>query len=167
MEKRVKQTGSQIVSFYLNNEMYGIDIRFINEIYPVKNLTHVPRANIQVQGLINIRGQVVLVLDIFAKFDRSPRILTATSQVMILKSCYELRKIFQDAPEEKFAGFGDKPVGFLVDKVGDVIDTSQIKLEPPPTHLNQAHRQLIEGVLQINDELLLLLNAAEILVPLT
>ena len=59
--------------------------------------------------------------------------------------------------------FGDKPVGFFVDKIGDVIAVDENEVEPPPPHLEETSARYVEGVIRLDEKLLLVLGAGEML----
>jgi len=153
----------QFVSFQLEGNLYGLDIRIVKEVNLNTSICPVPRSSRQIRGLVNIRGQVVLVVDIAVVFGRPPRPITNTSQVVILKTIQELKRI-QDLdvrllPEKHC----DKPIGFLVDKIGDVITLEESQIGGPPPHLKECNARFVEGVAHVDERPLVILVAAEML----
>ncbi len=153
----------QIVSFYVEDHFYGMDIRIVKEINPTTNVCVVPRTPPHIRGLVNIRGQVVLVMDIAVLFGRAPRPITENSQIVILKSGSEIHNVKSLDSEPYWSVFGEKPLGILVDKIGDAIHLSAAELETTPRHIEEDKSRFFSGIVNFEDELMMLLNAAEIL----
>jgi len=155
--------GRQFVTFHIERRLYGLDIRVVKEINPTVAITPVPRAPRPIKGLVNIRGQVVLVMDIAIVFGRAPLQPGSDSQVVILKTAAELCNV--RSLERGFDGraFGSKPIGLLVDRIGDVVAVPAGGLEPAPPHLDEANARFFDGVAQLDDTLLVILNAGELI----
>jgi len=153
----------QFVSFYSEGRMYGLDIRIVKEINPNVNITPVPRSDNYIRGLVNIRGQVILVLDIAMMFGRGQRPFTEDSHIVIMKTAPEIRKVRNMETDFIINAFGDKPVAFLVDKIGDVISVYEDQVEPAPPHLDELKAKYVFGVVRMEDQLLMIINAAQML----
>ena len=153
----------QYVTFELDRGLYGFDIQAVKEVNPSTQVTFVPRSPQHIRGLINIRGQVVLVVDIAVLLGRGPRPITSLSQVVILKTAQEIRRVRSLAKDLTPARFPDKPVGFLVDRIGDVLTVEEGGLLATPPHLNDCETKYVQGVVQLPDRLLVVLNAVEML----
>jgi purine-binding chemotaxis protein CheW len=153
----------QLVSFELDERLYGLDIRIVKEINPNLDITRVPRARPYIRGLVNIRGQVVLVMDIAVIFGWEPRPVTAESQIVILKTSSELRHAERLYGDLDVSLLGDKPVGFLVDAIGDVNTVPVSDVEPPPPHLNEANSIYCRGIVRLGDGLQIVLNPGALL----
>jgi purine-binding chemotaxis protein CheW len=151
----------QLVSFELEGHPFGIDVRIVKEINPLVAITKVPRAPQTIRGLVNIRGQVVLVMDLAVIFGHAPREATSESQIVILKTDAELKNV-RDR-EAVDIELGDKPVGFVVDRISDVISIPKREVEPVPPHLEVAQARFFDGVVGMNRELLMIMNAKEVL----
>jgi len=83
----------QFVSFFLNDRLYGFDIRIVKEITPPVQITPVPLKQREVHGIVNIRGQVVLVLDITVILGGKEHSIKADSQIVILKTSREIKAV--------------------------------------------------------------------------
>lgn len=151
------------VSFELAGNLYGFEIQIVKEVNPHTGITPVPRSAPHIRGLVNIRGQVVLVIDIAVLFGRPPRPVTVTSQVVILKTASEIKRLRRVNMNVSPERFGDKPVGFLVDRIGDVVTLEAERLEPAPSHLAECDARYVQGVVHLEDRLLVILNPAEML----
>ncbi len=79
----------QLVSFFLDDQLFGIDIQLAREVNPDINIIPVPLARKEICGLVNIRGQVILVVNLSALLGMPPRIPTSESHIIILKTTQE------------------------------------------------------------------------------
>ena len=155
----------QYVSFELDGSLYGLDIRIVKEVHPNTRIAPVPRSADHICGLVNIRGQVVLVIDIAVVFGRPSRPVTDESQVIIMKTAAEIRRIRDCTEVTDPDRFGDKPVGFICDRIGDVVRINRPHMEAAPPHLAEENARYIEGVVGLGQRTLVVLNAVEMLGP--
>jgi purine-binding chemotaxis protein CheW len=151
----------EFVSFWLDERLYGLDIHVVKEINPNVAIAPVPHAPPHVRGLVNIRGQVVLVMDIAKIFGGEQRPVTPESQVIILKTAAEIRNLRTLVAEIDATPFGDKPVGFLVDRIGDVVRPETLK--PAPPHLSEENSRFVLGVANPDGELQIILSAGNLI----
>lgn len=150
----------QFVTFEVDGDLYGLDIHVVKEINPSVPLMPVARAPVSIRGLVNIRGQVVLVLDLAVILGRQSR--PSSSQVVILKTAAELRNgRFPDSFDPR--PFGEKPLALLVEQLGDVLTFPQQRVAPPPAHVSEANARYIEGVVELDDRLLVILDPCTLL----
>ncbi|OGV71984.1 MAG: hypothetical protein A3K19_22180 [Lentisphaerae bacterium RIFOXYB12_FULL_65_16] len=153
----------QFVSFELDRRLYGLPICAVKEVNPNTQVTPVPRSPQHIRGLVNIRGQVVLVIDTAVIFGWPRRPITESSHILILKTAQEVQRIRNLDGGMRAERFSDKPVGFLADRIGDVVTVDAAALEPPPPHLPESIVRYVEGVVRLGDGLLVVLNAPELL----
>jgi purine-binding chemotaxis protein CheW len=153
----------QYVTFYCDHELFGIDIRCVNEVTPYVNVLPVPLSGSHIKGLVNIRGQVVMVIDIavvFGKENSSPR---EGSHVVILKTTQDFVRVRDIRGEFETEAFGDKPVGFFVDKLGDTVIVGEDQVENPTRYIEKAYSQYINGLVKLQGDLLILIDPVKIL----
>ncbi len=153
----------QYVSFVVDRRLYGLDIRVVKEINPNVAISPVPHTRPQIRGLVNIRGQVVLVIDIAVVLGRGPRPITGDSHIVILKTAGELVRIGAPWPADTLARFGDKPIAFLVDRIRDVVAVAVDDLEPVPRHLSDGNAKYFEAVVRLGSEVQVVLNPVALL----
>ncbi|MEW5723430.1 MAG: chemotaxis protein CheW [Thermodesulfobacteriota bacterium] len=132
----------QFVTFRLGDHFLGLDVLEVREINRVLETTPVPPAPAFVRGLINLRGQVITVLDLGVRLGLAPLEITPETHNVILKA--------------------DR-VGLLVDAIGDVATVEENEIEAPPANLVGLEDELINGVVQLEGELLVILDAAKVL----
>lgn len=152
----------QFVSFTVNECLYGFDIRIVKEITPPVAITPIPLKSREVKGVVNIRGQVVLVFDIAVILSGAERDVAADRQIVILKVNRELAAITDFRPTFDLETVGNKPIGFDVDTIGDIITVEAGNIEAAPTHLEAQHAPFIDGIVRLAEKPLLILNAGKI-----
>ncbi len=153
----------QFVSFYISDDLYGMDIQIVKEVNPNISITDVPLSKDTIRGLVNIRGQIILVMDIAIIFGREPRPITDESQLIILKTGSEIQQVSLIDGSIQEDLFGDKPIAFLADSIGDVITLPELNIEPTPPHIDEKNVPYIKGVAKIEKKLFTILNAEEMI----
>ncbi len=133
---------SQCVTFKLAHNLIGINILDIREIVPCRAVTRIARSPEFVLGLMNLRGQILTVLDIGVLLGLEKRVIHADSFVIVFKQ---------------------HPVGFIVDKIGDVIGIEHHMIEAIPANIDPGIQEYMENILTLPDEILMLLDAKKIL----
>lgn len=140
----LKSGNGQLCTFELDGLLFGIDVQQAQEIITDQPVTPVPLAAHLVQGLINLRGQIVTTID--------------------LRECLSLPSRSEGARQVNLiVQHEGEPVSFLVDRMGDVITVDESMFEPPPETLDAAVVELIRGACKLSDRLLLILDVGRII----
>lgn len=150
------------VSFLLENQLFGLDIRLIREINKHLDLTPVPHAANYIRGLVNLRGQIVTVLDLKSRLGLGNAELNDLSHNIILKTESELTETGGEEDLENLATAVDK-ASFLVDNIGDVIAVEPSEIEPPPANIGAVDGKYLLGVVKLENTLVGILSAPKIL----
>jgi purine-binding chemotaxis protein CheW len=129
----------QFCTFFLEHYFFGVDVRQVQEVFRSHEQTRVPLAPQVVSGLINLRGQIVTVIDLRRRLELRPR---ADAQ----------------RPMHVVVRHDDSVVDLLVDEIGDVVDVADDLFEPPPGTLEGIARELIVGAYKLEGQLLLILD---------
>ncbi|HQO39157.1 MAG TPA: chemotaxis protein CheW [Spirochaetota bacterium] len=132
------KSSEQYVTFFINNETYGIEVLKVKEIVGMTGITPVPNSEKYLKGVINLRGIVVPVIDLRLKFNIPEKEYDAFTVILIL--------------EHK-----DSLVGVIVDSVSDVITAPGMLQEVPNFHVS-IQREVLKGVLNKDDTLIIVLN---------
>lgn len=143
--KEKKQTTTQEIefsTFYLGELLIGIDIQQVQEINQHLDMTPVPHSPEYVNGVVNLRGEVVTVLDLRIILGLDPIELTERSRNVIVKT-----EIDQ--------------VGLLVDRVADVVIGKSAEIEPAPANIRGVDGRFFSGVYKLENELLVILDVME------
>lgn len=129
----------QLVTFGIGEEEFGIDILKVQEIIRIMDITKVPNAPPYVEGVINLRGKVIPVIDLRSRFgldyhahDSQTRIIVVDLHAMI--------------------------TGFVVDEVSEVLRIQSNTVEPPPPVVSGIESEYIKGVGKLDNRLLILLD---------
>lgn len=142
-----KQSGNKTVelaTFYVGDSLCGMDILKVQEINKLLEMTEVPLAPDYVRGILNLRGQIVTVIDLGSKLDLANTDTGSDTRNIIVNSNGEY-------------------IGLLVDKIGDVERTEEEKIEPPPANIGGIQGRYFEGVFKKENSLIGILNVEEIL----
>lgn len=149
-DTRNKQTQSaddqvlQWVTFKLDGETYGINVMQVQEVLRYSEIAPVPGAPSYVLGIINLRGNVVTVIDTRHRFGLPPSEVTDHTRVVIIEA-------------------DDHVIGILVDSVAEVVYLKQSEIESAPNVGNDESAKFIQGVCHKNDELLILIELNKLL----
>ena len=153
---------SQYATFRLDERLFGQSIPMIREIIRCYAITPVPHAKDYIRGLINLRGQVVTIIDLAVRLGMPRRDIQEASHIIILKTSAELASM-QSRGEGKGLQTSADMVGFLVDAIGDVVEADEGKIEPPSANVTEAEGHFLSGVLKTDAGLLVLLDIKELL----
>lgn len=155
----------KFVTFGLDGQLFGIDILMVREINRHLDISTVPHVPEYVRGLVNLRGQIVTVLDLKKKLGLDLCTLTEQSHNIILKTEGELSKLGEADAEgnDDLSGITDK-VSFVVDSIGDIITAEEDEIDPPPANIGVIDGKYLLGVVKKPDCLMAILSAKKVLV---
>ncbi len=125
------EAGAQYLTFTLGEEVFAMDIRTVREIIQVGPMTTVPLMPGFVRGVINLRGAVVPVIDLQARFGRPPAKISKKTCIVIFDAVRDGERV---------------ELGLLVDAVSEVIDVAPDAIEPPPNFGTAVRRDFIRGM---------------------
>lgn len=134
----------QLVTFSLGSEEFGVDIMCVQEIIRIPPITRVPKAPIYVEGVINLRGNVIPVISLRTRFGMTRMEETDLSRIIVLQV---QTKVF----------------GIRVDAVTEVLRIDSAGIEPPPPIALGMDSQFIRGVGKIGERLLIILELDQIM----
>lgn len=134
----------QCVTFRLDYEIYGINVMSVQEVLRVTDIAPVPGAPSYVIGIINLRGNVVTVIDTRMRFGLQSKEMDDSTRIVIIEA-------------------ENQTVGIVVDNVSEVVDIYANEIETAPNVGNDDTAKYIEGVVSRNDELLILVDLNRLL----
>jgi purine-binding chemotaxis protein CheW len=152
----------QLVTFRVGDSWYGIPIVFVREIHRASNITPVPRVPEHFRGLINLRGQIVTIVDMSVKLGEGPFPANVNAFNVILKNRSELALASKEAPNIQFDGI-EETVGLMVDEIGDIIEAEDEAIEPTPGNIEGKEAALMVGAAKKGDAVYLMLSVSALL----
>ncbi|MFZ7103616.1 MAG: chemotaxis protein CheW [Peptococcaceae bacterium] len=129
----------QIVVFSLLSEEYGLEITSVKEIVRFQQVTKIPEAPVYVKGVINLRGEVIPVVDLKQRFYGLDSEITEDTRIVVLK-------------------VGANTIGIIADEVSEVLRIPEDSIEPTPAILTEHNKSGIVGVGKLADRLLILID---------
>lgn len=129
----------QYCTFYLDGYLFGIELLKVQEVIQQLELTEVPLAPYVVRGLMNLRGQIVMGLDLRRQLELSERPAGKPAMNVVIRSSEDL-------------------ISLLVDEIGDVVEVGEESFEPPPESLRGRVRSVIVGVHKLENQLMHVLD---------
>lgn len=147
MDNTAKQAENPVirwVTFRLENEKYGINVMQVQEVLRVTEIAPVPGAPQYVLGIINLRGNVVTVIDTRKRFGLDSKDMDDSTRIVIIESEGQV-------------------VGILVDSVAEVVDIRSSNIEQAPNVGTEESAKFISGVSSIDSELLILIDLNKLL----
>lgn len=138
-----KYTSDSFLSFKLGEETFAANVEKVLNILELTKITKVPKAPFYMKGVINLRGAVLPLVDTRLKFDMGETEFTNNTCILVLD-----------------INMNGEPVqvGALVDSVQEVIELKDNDVSPPPSIGNKYKSEFIEGMAQVNEEFVMLLD---------
>lgn len=134
----------QVVIFQLNDQTYGIDITAVMEIIRMEEITKLPRTPEFIEGIINLRGTVIAVLDLRKRFGLPTQEVTSDSRIIIVQ-------------------VADVTFGMIVDAVQEVLRVPTSTIEPAPPMVGGVDAAYLQGIALLEERLIILLDQTRIL----
>ena len=141
--KEPASTEEQLVVFALAGEDYGVDIGDVREIIRMQAITQVPSTPSFVEGVINLRGIVIPVIDLRKKFLLEVGEITADHRIMVID-------------------IGGKDIGMVVDAVTEVSRISSYSVEPPSSIIGTSGSEHLRGIAKLNGRMIILLDLQKV-----
>ncbi|MGD0815339.1 MAG: chemotaxis protein CheW [Verrucomicrobiota bacterium] len=129
----------QFCTFFVNGLFFGVEVLKVQEVIRYQEMTRVPLAPSTIEGLINLRGQIVTAIDLRRRLELALRQPGQLPMNVVVRS-------------------EDGAVSLLVDEIGDVVEIQDDIYERPPETLKGVARELVQGVYKLKERLLLILD---------
>lgn len=139
-----QQDEQQLVVFDLADEGYGVDISAVREIIRLQEITHVPRTPEFVEGVINLRGKVIPVIDLRKRFGLAVEAESQDNRIVVVD-------------------IGDQDIGVVVDAVTEVLRIPTDSVEPPASVITTADSDYLLGIAKLDSRLIILLDLQKVL----
>jgi len=134
----------KFLTFALEHEFYGIDIKYVTEIIGIQSITQIPELPNYVKGIINLRGKIIPVIDVRLRFSKPPKEYNDRTCIVVV----DIENIL---------------VGLIVDTVSEVLSISEKNIVAPPEIKTGYENKYIKGIGKVGDEVKLLIDCEKIL----
>jgi len=134
----------KFLTFNIDNEIFGIEIRYVIEVLVVQHITPIPDVVNYIKGIINVRGQIIPVIDVRLKFSKKEVAYNDRTCIIIVN-------------------MNDISVGLIVDSVDEVILISDEDIVPPPDYKISGNNKYIKGIANSDGKIKLLLDCGKLL----
>jgi purine-binding chemotaxis protein CheW len=134
----------QLVSFNIGSEEFGVDILKVQEINRMVEITKVPQAPAYVEGVINLRGKVIPIVDLRKRFNLDIKQYDKNTRIVVVD-------------------IGGNIMGMVVDSVSEVLRLPSSTIEPAPEIVTGVNSDYIRGVAKLEDRLLIFLDLSKVI----
>jgi purine-binding chemotaxis protein CheW len=134
----------QVVGFRVGKETYGVPIRSVHEIVRVPEITAVPDAPEHVEGVINLRGKIVSVIDLRKRLGEAKTAPSRQNRILVTE-------------------YQGRLAGLIVDSASEVLKLSSEQVEPPPSMFQEGALQCVTGMGKYQGRLIILLDIGKLL----
>lgn len=134
----------QLVSFNIGSEEFGVDILKVQEINRMVDITHVPQAPHFVEGVINLRGKVIPIVDLRKRFNLEMKDYDKNTRIVVVD-------------------INGNIMGMIVDAVSEVLRLQASTIEPPPDIVTGVNSEYIKGVAKLENRLLIFLDLSKVI----
>lgn len=132
-------SAQQFCTFFVDSQFFGVPVQQVQEVIRYQEMTRVPLVPRVIRGLINLRGQIVVAVDLRRRLNAPDRREDQLPMNVVVRTA-------------------DGAVSLLVDEIGDVLEVQEDTFERPPETLQSASRELVLGVHKLPNQLLLVLD---------
>ena len=139
---------TQFLTFHLGNEIYGIEVNNVREVIEYENVHEIPMVPEFIRGVINLRGEVVPVIDLSYRFYKTKCEETKFTCIVIVELEEENETLL---------------IGFVIDAINAVTDIPDDSIEPTPGFGAKIRADFISGVGKVRDKFIILLNLGKVL----
>ena len=129
----------KFLTFKIGNEEYGIEIKYVTEIIGIQKITEIPELPEYIKGVINLRGQIIPVMDVRLRFKKEPVEYDDRTCVIVV-------------------AIDGMPVGLIVDNVSEVISIPEENIVPPPDPKTGFQNRYIKGIGKAGENVKLILD---------
>ena len=143
LNKEMSKKGGKYLTFGLANEEYGLEILKVRQIIRHMEITAIPQTPEYVKGVINLRGQIIPIIDLRVRFDMETIDVSEETCIIVVEATRDDRKL---------------EAGIMVDRVQEVLDITGENIEPTPEFGSMVNTDFILGIGKIGDSVKILLD---------
>ncbi|MGO9050239.1 MAG: chemotaxis protein CheW [Xanthobacteraceae bacterium] len=135
---------TQLISFAIGDDQYGVDIMAVREIKGWTEITHLPKQPDYVRGVLNLRGVIVPIIDLRCRFGQGLTEATPLHIVIIVQ-------------------IGAKPIGLLADRVLDIVSLDDSQIQPVPRIAQASRVEFLSGLVTVEGAMIALIDLSNLL----
>jgi purine-binding chemotaxis protein CheW len=143
-KEKVEGEELQLVIFSIGREEFAVEVTQVREIIRMEEITRMPKSPPFVEGIINLRGQIIAVIDLAKRLNLEPGERGGEARIIVVES-------------------GDLKVGMIVDSVSEVLRVSSEAVEPTPALATDVSTAYLQGVVKQDGRLIILLDLTKVL----
>ena len=147
-EERAAVVTSQYLTFTLASELFAVPIETIREVIEFHGITRIPLAPAAVPGVLNLRGQVIPIVDLSVRFGRAPTAVGRRTCVIVVEMMFEE---------------GMQPIGVIVDSVSEALEATPGQLEQRPTFGTGIRSDFVDSMLDVAGNFVIVLDLRTVL----
>lgn len=134
---------SRFLTFYIDKEVFGIEIEYVTEIIGIQKITSIPQTKEYIKGIINLRGRIIPVIDMRVKFGKKEIPYNDRTCIIVIDTENML-------------------VGLIVDQVDEVLTIDDENIADPPNQRSGISNEYIRGIGKVDDQVKLLLDCKKL-----
>lgn len=134
----------KFLTFSLGKEDFGIEIKYVTEIIGIQSITAVPELPAYINGIINLRGKIIPVMDVRLRFGKPVREYDDRTCIIVID-------------------ISEISIGLIVDRVSEVLDIPESEIVPPPQFDKGTQHRFIKGIGKVGNDVKLLLDCEKLL----
>lgn len=161
--RQITAAPGQYLTFLLKGETYALGILSIKEIIGYERLTEVPMMPGFIRGVINLRGRVVPVVDLQARFGQGTTVIGKRTSIVIVEIVEPVNENLLPADIKSHSASNVTDIGIIVDAVNEVVDISDSEIEPAPSFGAQLRPDFIIGMANQEDQFIVMLAVDRVL----
>jgi len=142
-EEQATQKGKNL-TFNVDNEIYGFEIKYVRQIIGLQDITPVPEQPKYIKGIINLRGQIIPVMDVRLKFQKEEKDYDDRTCIVVLD-------------------VDDLSLGVIVDRVSEVIEIADENITDAPDFDQEINERYIRGIGKIEEKVVILLDCKQLI----
>ena len=134
----------KFLTFALDEELYGIEICYVTEIVGIQTITEIPELPEYIKGIINLRGNIIPVMDVRLRFKKESKEYNDRTSVIVIDIM-------------------NTPIGLIVDSVAEVLNIPEEAIVEPPKMNKEVNNRFIKNIGKVGNDVKLLLNCEQLL----
>lgn len=144
VEYDITKQGGGILTFYIESQVYGIEIPYITDIIEIQPITFVPKLPAYIEGVINLRGKVIPVINVRERFGKERIEYDERTCIIVVE-------------------YDDISVGLIIDRVCEVLNVTTEEITSPPNYKSVNVNRFIKNIVKSEDEVKLILDCEKLI----